>query len=64
MSVVMGDSFLCSARQLKIHVRAMVGNSGGYSGELICNCCLTTLRGHTASDFGENDVIVHHDLSL
>ena len=29
-------------RQLEIHVRAMVGNSSCYSGELIHNCCLTT----------------------
>ena len=39
---------------VEIHVRPIVGNkcSGGYSGELIHNCCLTTtaLRGHAVSN--------------
>ena len=36
---------------LEIHVRAIVGNCDGYSGEPICNYCLkTSLRGHAASN--------------
>ena len=51
MSVGMGDSFLCRTRQLEIHIRAKVGNSSCYSGELIDNCCfVTTLTGHNASN--------------
>ena len=37
------DGFFCRARQLEIDVRATVGNSGG-SGELMCNCRLTTTQ--------------------
>ena len=65
MSVVTGDSFLCRARQLEILVRATVGNSSGFSAELIRNCCLTTTpRGRAATKLINNDVIVHHDVSL
>ena len=48
------------------HVRATVGNSNGYSCELIGNCCLTTtLRGHAApkKKKKKKKIIVHHNVS-
>lgn len=46
-----GDSFLCRVRQLEIRVRAMIGNSGSYRREPICNCGLmTTLRGQAVAN--------------
>ena len=52
MSAVKGDSFLCRVRQMEIDVRATVRSSGGYSGEPISNCSLTTtLRGHAALSY-------------
>ena len=51
MSVVIGDVWV-GVRQLEIHVRAAVGNCGGYSGELIRKYCLTTtMRGHSCLKF-------------
>ena len=63
-TVVTGDSFLCRVRQLEIHVRATVGNSGGYRREPICNCYLmATLRVTLRRKFINNNVVVLHDVS-